>query len=503
MTDFIRQQRRRRLWQWMQIAAIVLFVFVFGAAALLAFLRGQAATALDAKLASIRTSGLPITPAELNAYAALKPGETDIAPRLDAILATLPGYDYKHPEPMEYPSKVLDACFNHVRKPIPEATLAKVRVFLARYPNALANLRSLADVAEPRYILDYTKMRDLKIPPPRQLLTASLLLQWDAVLHAETDAVTTLADIRALMTIAMAFRAEPCDALQFWSGTPLSAACDAMRVYLCQAKLTIADLDTLIPILESAAKQNTLESTLIGERVRVSWMYDQLQRSTDPGEYVGRVGSRFPTSGHMTFWKAAAAVLGEYYTPFYVRSSRCVQDYCDYLGYLDGGGALSRGTSVWLRGIASHDEWFRLTHDELNSTHPFFRLTRLIEPLALHRASNTAPIRLMYAATIIEKFRIEHQCPPKTIAVASQGAMGEEMMDPLAEFSELQYVAIANSYAIYSVGMDGVDDGGMIAGSALPLATRPTAVPCRSGAFGVKRYRESLPLGDIVFWVAH
>lgn len=410
-------------------------------AAFVAF-RYQAAAAKTSELAAIRARSLPVTPAELDIWYA-SPAEGQNAADLyqEAFRLLLRG---AAPEEIRVPIVGTNVM------PGPQARLsasdlASAEAFLTRHQQTIALLRQAARLPGCRFPVALHAGGEAELPHLRPLHDATRLLVLDAIVKAErNDGDGAAESLLDALGIARAVEAEPVLLSQRARIRDLSIALQGVERVLNRTKLTDHFLGRLGNALERVSSTSSLARAIAGERAIAMTAVVAVPAPAAAGGAPGLGES-----------SAALSALGE---RFYAWSGARDLDLVFALrGYRDL--VEAAGLPVHLRRVALDRISTRL--DAIPSRYVVSR--KLLPPVLEVARDELRAIALGRAARVavaVEQFRLARTSLPETLDELVPEQLLAIPGDPFAPHP-LRYDSLGVRYTVYSVGLDGKDDGGM------------------------------------------
>jgi hypothetical protein len=428
---------KRRAPFWLRALGLL---FILAVLALL-FFRIRLHFDVKAKLAAIRSAGLPTSGAELNQWL------PSIHPTNNGALIITQAFSlFKSTRAIDFKSSVLPKMIN-TNTWSPEVR-ADLRNFLDTNSSALEKIDAALAFEQFRYPVDYTPGFATLVPHLSQVKTSAALLsirtalaaeeqntnEWSQLLEQQIKLGESLNHetligtlVRAACMKIAADTAERC--LQF--STPAPAACRRLQSTLLRA-----------------AETNLLPGALISERAMAAPIFrmslQQLQQFGDSGDEEIESPSDRHASKKANVFVAA--------TGFFAR------DLNFYLDVMQTAINLAQQPTPASLVLTNHYESARLRAKSRLHLFAGVLLPALGRAVVRH-AESQAQLRLAATAFAIEEFRQTRGRLPADLKELSPYFLPSAPIDPFTG-NPLHYTLLQPGYRLYSVGQDGTDDGG-------------------------------------------
>lgn len=397
---------------------------------------------INQRFAQIRAGGFPTSGEELNAWRRPVPDAENGALVMTQAFALVRTY------PDHRSNEVLKAELLFRTNVWSAATRELVEPYVHTNMPALAKAREALRLSRFRYAADFSYGPDTALPhlgPLKNLARIAALQcgleaedghadEWPGYAELALKLAATLdeepASISYLVRCSMISMASRATERSLNRVTPSDEACQKL-----QAAFTQADKTNLLPFI------------LVGERAtlipcfRLSWA--QIEHSSeDETDNAKRTPQRYLGKANPFLW----------FTGFLER------DLNFFLQTME--------KSIVLVALPPPASFTLTNHMESASTKAHKRLfimSSLLLPaldrVALREASTQASLRLAATALAVERFRLQHQHLPETLAELTPQFIDSVPSDPF-DGAPLRYRKLARGYVLYSVGADGHDDGG-------------------------------------------
>ncbi len=327
------------------------------------------------------------------------------------------------------------------------AQVAALRAELRRASAALAEARKLVDLPAGRFPIDWSEDPDevMKKLPYQDARVITRLLEYDTLLRAqERDLDSALASCRAAVNAGRSISDDP----TMIAGL-VRIACGVATLYriervLNQGEASEAALATLQALLEDEAEQPFLRNSMPGERAYQDWYMQTVQegrKRQEPAYEVDLFG----------FGEAAIAEARKDLLP----------------------GSIKRTRAVLLRLNTQCVAISRLPVEEQRPrieamAKTLARLPKAVqlnwvsfEKTALACCRSQADMRCAAVTVALERYRQKHQRWPTELSELTPAFLPRVPLDAL-DGKPLRYRQLTDGVMVYSVGLDGKDDGGRL-----------------------------------------
>jgi len=415
--------------------------------------RQQALAELNAIVAKVRAQNGPLTGDEIDAYYAIPAGDDDLTAEYLAAIRGF-GNSVLAPEHRQLP---IVGNSNAVPTPGEDWELLPVaEEYLQRFQPQLQSLRDLANrKGSVRYPVKLSDGAATLLPHVQQIRDAArhLQLQYWVCRH-RGDRAGALASLRGIVRAGETLRGEPTFISQLVRIAVFSLGVECTSDFLKHEQATAAELESLAELFAAVDFHPSLSIAMNGERAMA---YSTLQMKDLNQIQPSGQGSLPLTGGLGTLMDlrpgdgahllaietemvdAAELPLAEAIDKFRAIEQRVKQMATD-----------EQRTLPWNRHVLA----LMLVPAVTNVADAFGRATSLLEGAQ--------------AAVAVERYRLKHGDVPQTLAALVPEFLPAVPTDPFTG-GAMRYSVEEFSYAIYSVGPDKVDGGGVItAGQGRP-----------------------------------
>ena len=318
---------------------------------------------------------------------------------------------------------------------------------LQKHAGALKLARTLKEFrGEGRFAIDYARAPFSPDVPWQGCHGVMSLLHYDAILRAEEeDAAGALESCRALLAAARAIGDEPDFIAMLIRVNGQRLTVDALERVLAQSeRLPDAQLKAMQELLGREIAAPILLHAMRGERAVWDRFLVKLQNGTRTLKELTASNESSPLGDWL---ETRQLVAGR---PLYLRlmnqaveaarlpvdkQTAAIQEFSRAIAELDGDRARRSVILLLIPGI---------------------------EKLANTNRCQQANLRSALTAVALERYRLEHGAWPETLAdLVKAGLLDAVPLDPI-DGQPLRYKRLDDGVVVYSVGLDGVDDGGRI-----------------------------------------
>lgn len=399
--------------------------------------RAQSARRADAMLAEVQKRGEPANAAELNDYYALPDGAFDATKLWVTAIAPLDGAAYNQ-DAKDLPIVGTDAEIPPPGQPWPE--MANVEAFLAKYD---ATMRLLHEAAGrgggARYDLDFGQGFAMMMDHVQKLRGGARMLSLEAHVRAHRGDADGVADsIHAICALGNSLEQEPTLVSLLVRIAIGRVASDLCRRQLPHVEFSDTDLQRLAEDFRTTRYNKGLQRSLVGER------------AVGIGAFRNPGGDATGGSGMPSGTVPVAGLNPD-------------DDLCQYLAFMERMIAAAGKPMPQARNEFDQIELelMALSSSKINSIRHV--RTKLLLPAisAGLDAAARGNVRNDATATAIaiERFRRDRGQIPEDLKELVPDFMPQVPTDPF-DGKPLRYVVKDDEYLIYSIGRDGVDDGG-------------------------------------------
>jgi hypothetical protein len=427
-------QPARRRWPWALLMVVVLLVGADQAYRMFVRFRVQA------EMTALRKDGYPVGLLEL------QKSYPPVADQDNAAVRIMEAADFLALGPDAFGRNLWPARGEEFG---PEER-DNIKDLLTNNAPALEAVHLAAKLKQSRFPLDYTKGPAMLLPHLAKMKSLTLLLRVEAAVYSEEGrpdlAVKSVLDSVAL---ARALDTEPLLISQLVRIACLAIDCSSLEWVLTQHALSEAQLGALSESFHGAREAS---------------------QTAFPGGYLGEVGLGvycFTTPPaqfqDMMNQDTTASQFVQVLYPLYSWTGLRDRDFAFYLRMMHR--MLDTTKVPFPERIAKSRQSGERTNHELEG-HKLLIFSRMLLP-ALQRTSEKAAdlearLRCAEAALAVESQRVKNHRPiPEALAQVTQaGAGAGGLTDPI-DGAPLRSRTLEPGYVIYSVGLDGVDNGGL------------------------------------------
>jgi hypothetical protein len=424
-----KRRGRIRLWH-VPVAVVVVLVGV------LLGLRWHWVREYRKRIAAIAAAGYPVTPEGLDAwYEAPQSGENAADWVLDAgaLINELPRKEREHLERIVSDrSDRLDW-----RESISGETKALMVAHVRENAKALELLHQAADMRESRYPVRFSEgPGKVFLTHLRDVQESALLLCLEAIVAGEAgDGEGATGALEACFGVARSLRAEPAYGSQGSRFGVQNRAAAAMARVLCVMELSDTQLERLAAAVNEACDADGVIRGLVGLRCACLEIFAKPE-SLDPD----------------TFGKLPAPALLEAYSALGLAAREGIL----FLDMIDAYIGAAR--------LPLHERWeaFEAIGDRSRARQRRCVLATRIwggQTLRPFEVAGSAHLRVGLTALAVERFRLEMRRCPESLGELVPAYLEVVLDDPF-DGVPLRYRRLDGGYVVYSVGENGVDDGG-------------------------------------------
>ena len=420
------------------VAVLLLFMVVFAIGSFVS------ARQLQSELDQIKAAGEPLTVADLDAFYAYPPKDRDTTQLWLGAFAVLdsPGY--------QGDAKLLPIVGEGVAIPAPGELwphLDAAEALLAKYREPLEKMHEAAELGgQARFPVKFSDGIATLLPHVQQIRVGSRLLRLEAEIHARHgDPRAAARPVRAIFAAARSLEKEPIIVSQLVRIALNGVACEQIERLMPAGDFSDEELLQFDRELAAIDDEAAYRRSLLGERAIGILTFENLA-------VVGALGQQAPSGLRIR-------LLGK-------------ADEAAYLQLMGKFVAASQSKTLPLR------EAMLQTQDEvtglLNSSQARWRypLTKLLMPTLQASTQAVCRAQALQSATrtaiAIERYRRIHGQPPDALDQLTPDFLGNSPLDPF-DGAPLRYRADATGYKVYSIGADGIDQGGDAGGAGQML----------------------------------
>lgn len=421
------------------LAGVVLVVIVTLVVCFVSW-RRSVEKSLKTEIAAIRTNGLPVDMADLKHWPLDIPDQRNAALIFEHAFEMMGSSNSEQISDLKFP--VRGGAISN------KTELTEV---LTKNAGAMALIYGITNPASSRYPIEYLDGPSMKVSHLSELKTMALLFADGALLKSDQkDSHGAFEDVAASCKLSRSLDNEPILISQLVAASIFSITTESLQRVLARVSLSDSDLSQLQENFKEGEATNRFWMALVGERAVDGEMMRLLQ--DDPRAFIilsnkgvskedqTEVPIRNPGVG----WRSIGYFQRD--REFYLR---VMEEYISGL-------AKTPPESLWLTNkldalaLKAHGGWYLMSSMFLSS---FSRV-------ASRDADLRARLRTAMAAVAVERWRIAHNGQiPDSLDELVPAFLASVPQDPF-DGHPLRFKKLASGYAVYSVGPDGVDDGG-------------------------------------------
>jgi len=390
----------------------------------------------EAELAQIRAAGEPTTPGELQSFYPTTPAERDAARRWLAAVQPLEGAAFQSAAEK---LPIVGQSETEIPPPgQPWPDLQAAEKLLQQYEGSLQQLHAAAEAGRPaRYPADFSQGLSMRLEHVQSLRAGTRLLLLEAHVRAHRgDAQGAARSIHAIFMLADSLRQEPVFMSQL-----VRYALDGIGQAVLQRQLPAvafpdSDLDRIQAHLRAIDYSEGVQRAMMGERVMGITAIRDPSSMGPSGDLPVVSSGPFRNANLANYLKYMDRIVAATKLPWPQARLETAQIGGDIEAATSGGSVLSSPGHIMAR-LA------------LPGT------SRFLDAAVRATASNHATD----AVIAVERFQRAHGRLPAKLEELVPKYLPQVPIDPF-DGQPLRYVLRNQQYVIYSVGEDGVDNGG-------------------------------------------
>jgi hypothetical protein len=435
------QKRPPPLWAKRLSKALAVLYFVL--LAYFAFWRITLFHEINQRFAIIRKAGLPISGQELNLW------RPEIRDSENAALVLTQAFALLRTFPAKEQNKIVESASLDRRMPWNSEIHKTVAEYVEMNTNALARTREAAQRPHARFDTDLSYGPDSNLSHLGKLKTLSVLTSLKAILDAEDDHTNEwVEDIGLELKVGSTLDEEPILLSYLVRNGIIRMAVKTTERCLNETNPGDTACNRLSKFFLNMEKTNVFPSALMGDRAmtipvfRLSWAEIQRASKTDENGVVTAQPQRYSGKVNPLLWLSG----------FFER------DLNIYLQVMETN--IHLATVPPPQSFAATNFVAILGKRRAARTYPMAGL--MLPSLAkifLNDAAVHAQMRLVNTALAIERFRILRGSSPTDLKQLVPQFLDSVPTDPF-DGAPLRYRLLNPGYVIYSIGIDGHDDGG-------------------------------------------
>jgi hypothetical protein len=428
-------QKPRQKRKVLQTLVILLVTIIAGFVVFRLVLRSK----LHARLDAIRADGYPATCAELDAWYTIPESAENAA---DTFIDSFSHYNkWEEDQKRKLLPIVGDAELPLRTEPLTEETKTLITEYLADNQQALELLHKGAAIEHSRYPIDLSKGFEALMPDLSNIRTGAFLLKLGAILYAENAEPQSAArSITSTFGLARSLSEEPILVSQL-----VRVACQALAVSTLEhainrTEFTDEQLVDLGDTLANARDTSAMTRAFVGERC------------------AGVSILKSPSAQILQLVNGGSSLLRILPISLYKFAGLADMDVAIYLDLMND----------YIEAMQLPPEQRREAAGAVNArfekTSRIHILLHIIMP-ALSRVTtldlrNIAQLRTARVGLAIERYRLATGKLPDTLAELVPTYLDAVPKDPF-DGKELRYKKLEPGFVVYSIGVDGSDDGGI------------------------------------------
>ena len=392
---------------------------------------------LEEAYEQIRADGYPATPVEHDAWYSIPDGVENAA---DVIIEASGYYANLDEEKQKLLPIIGQAELPEPGKPMPEKMLKVIGEFVEDNAQALELLHKAAAIEHSRYPIDLSLGIASFMPDLGAVKKGALRLKLEAIYYAETgDVEKAVESVKAAFGIARSLSNEPTLISYLVEIACRALAISSMEEMLCRAELTDEQLTELYEIIENEVGSDSFERAFAGERCSGASFFN-MPASKSVG-YVSSPGFSPEMIGIAAYKAVGMADVDE-------------------LLYID---IMSDYVAAARLPLADARKGFKAASSRFENLSMVHVMLLMIAPslgkVAEFEMRSQATLSAARAAIAVERYRLENGRTPRKLSDLVPEYMQAVPIDPF-DGNELRYKRLYPGFVVYSVGEDGVDNGG-------------------------------------------
>jgi len=402
--------------------------------------RTRLAKSVKAEVTAIRTNGLPVSMTDLEHWPAVIPEEQNAALIMQQAFAmvTLTNRDRIYDLNLPVRGGVI-------------SNKTQMAAVVATNAAAMELIYDITNAASSRYPIQYADGPNAQLPHLADLKAMALLFAEGAVLKADqNNPPGAFQDITASIKLSRSLDNEPILISQLVSAAMFTITSESLERVLARVSLSDAELAQLQDDFKNAEATNRFWMAMVGERAFDGDMLRMLQE--DPRAFI-IMANKGASQGEQTDVPIRNPGIGWRTIGFFQRDReyflRAMDEYISALAKTPPE-SLSSTNRLETIQTKAHDGWYLMSSMFLPS----------FSKVIARDADMRARLRTAVAATAVERWRIAHQGQiPDSLEQLVPAFLPSVPNDPF-DGHPLRFKKLEKGYVIYSVGPNGVDDGG-------------------------------------------
>ncbi len=431
MDDSETAPRRRRKLKVSHILIMLLLIAVCAFAVFRLSLRFK----LQARIEAIRAAGYPATLVELNEWYTIPENAENAAYTIiDAFLCY---YKWNRTELESLPIAGRGKLPART-EPLAEETKGLIAQYLADNQQPLELLHKAAAIKHCRYPVDLSIGHETQVPYISDIRRGARLLSLEAVLHSEDNKARLAArSVTSIFAIAHSLAKEPMIISQLVSTACRGLAISSLERIVNRVEFTDEQLVKLTQTVSNAEALSTMSWAFAGERcMGISMLKDPASLN------LGGVGYKVPSALVLELYKALGL------------ADR------DAVIYLDLINDCMETTQLPLHQRQRAAETIEAKFKATSKSHILlYAIMPAFSRIITINISSIAHLSTARVALAVQRYRLATGNLPDTLADLVPTYLDTVPKDPF-DGRSLRYEKLETGFIVYSVGLDGIDDGG-------------------------------------------
>ena len=435
--ESVEKPRRKR--KVLQTLVILLVILIAGFVCFRIVLRSK----LNARLDAIRADGYPATCAELDAWYTIPESAENAADNLTDAFSHLHKLDHEEAKFIPVIGVVSFAEFPARTEPLSEKTKALITQHLADNQQALELLHKGAAIEHSRYPIDLSKGFVAVIPDLSDIRESAKLLKLEAILHAENGKPQSAArSIKSTFGLAQSLSKEPLLISQLGRIAYQALAVSTIEHSINRTEFSDEQLADLSQTLVNAEDPCAMTRAFVGERCMGFSIFEI------PAAQISRA---------LNFAGDRPQLLSVLAISLYRFAGLADMDAIIYLDLLND----------YVKALKLSPEQRREAADAAFAKFEKTSRIHVISHIIMPELSSCTIIDVRIAAQLrtartglaVQRYRLAAGKLPDTLAELVPTYLDAVPEDPF-DGKELRYKKLETGFVVYSIGEDGIDDGG-------------------------------------------
>lgn len=426
------------------IALLVLLLLAIGE-----FQRYLITKRVEKRLAAIRAQGAPTSLSELNLFYTHVPDDENAALLLVQSYSNRVTWDDIYGQ---YVGSLATNCVLYVTNPITPAAELALKSILSSNQTSLHYLHAASLKSKSRYPLDFLAGTDLWLPNLMGIKPSARLLFLEA-LQRQTEGrqPEAVESLEAALGVADSLSQEPTLISFFVRNAGLAVSIHNIELFLQRSELRASELLKLQERLALSESKTDLVRVLHGERGFVvgTWNEPMSKQLKNMLSSPATPFDQLPDRLQLICWH------------MYEHGGYKEQDLLNYLDLVEELEAAAKlppdqGAVAVSQLEARLNTNAKPSMDMIGTTFMFANLSSTIK----RNARVLAQLRTAQTGLAVERYRVEHQQLPKTLADLIPQYLPSVPLDPYMN-APLRYLVTSTGFRVYSLGDNQADDQGL------------------------------------------